>query len=431
MLGGGVAGLVAAFGLADRGFAVTLLESRSWLGGRAFSSLDRRSGRCLDNGPHVMLGCYRATRALLRRLGTESGFQQDDSLALAWRRRGGEGLRLKLSRWPVPVAMPLALGRLPIPAGARWQALRGMLAALWPTPADWTLDEWLARRGQRGEPEALLWRPLCRAIMNVEPELASAGAFLATLREAFGGRAARAAFWVPRRPWGELLGDAAGPALAAAGIEVRCGARVRAFVLASGRVGSLAFDDGSSSSVGERDLVVSALPWRVLRAVLPAAPVGIGELASSPIVSAYVSLPPSSPPLPDDGPVTVLVDGEPFHFVLRTPGGEPRHVALLAGGNRSFDGMSVDAIAARALAQLAAWYPDASLAGAEITVRKEQYATFVASCGSDQARPAPGRLVGGPANLLICGDWTATGLPATLEGAARSAERMLQAVPTA
>jgi squalene-associated FAD-dependent desaturase len=431
VLGGGVAGLVAAFGLADRGFAVTLFESRGWLGGRAFSPLDRRSGRRLDNGPHVMLGCYRATRALLRRLGTEAGFQQDESLALAWRRRGGGRLRLALSRWPVPLAMPLALGRLPIPVGARWRALRGMLGTLWPTPAHWTLADWLARRGQRGEPEALLWRPLCRAIMNVEPELAGARAFLATLREAFGGGASRAGFWVPRRPWGELLGDAAGPALAAAGIGVRCTARVRALDAVHGRVGRVAFDDGTSTSVGEHDVVVSALPWRALRAVLPALPAGIGELASSPIVSAYVTLPPSVPPLPEEGPVTALVDGEPFHFVLRTPGDDPRHLALLAGGSRAFDGMAVEAIAARALAQLAAWYPEASLTGSEVCVRKEQHATFVAGCGSEQARPAPGRLAGGPANLLVCGDWTATGLPATLEGAARSAERMLLALRTA
>jgi hypothetical protein len=66
--------------------------------------------------------------------------------------------------------------------------------------------------------------------------------------------------------------------------------------------------------------------------------------------------------------------------------------------------------------------PEAVLAGATVRVRKEQRATFVAAVGSAAARPAPGRLPGGPDNLLVCGDWTDTGLPATLEGAARSAE---------
>lgn len=425
VLGGGVAGLVAAFGLADRGYQVALLESRGWLGGRAFSSLDRVSDRRLDNGPHVMLGCYRETRALLRRLGTEDGFRQDRALSLAYRRRGGGVLRLGLARLPVPLAMPWALLRLALPWRTRLRALRGMLATLRRAPASWSLGDWLTRHRQHGDPDALLWRPLCRAIMNVEPEQAAADDFLRTLREAFAGRAAMAAFWVPARPWGELLGDPAPAALAAAGVELRLHARVRALDTAGGRVSTVVLTDGERLAVGPRDLVVSALPWSGLRTVLPGLPAPLGELASSPIVSAFVELAAAAAPLPDDGPVTALVDGDPFHFLMRTPGADVRRFALLAGGNRSFDGQAVDTIAARALAQLAAWYPGVVVDGASVRVRKEQHATFVAACGSAAARPAPGRLSAGPANLRVCGDWTATGLPATLEGAARSAAAML------
>ena len=102
VVGGGVAGLVAAFGLADRGYRVTLLESRQRCGGRAFSTPDRVFDRALDNGFHVMLGCYRATRALCRRLGTEGGFQQDRTLQMRYRFVGGRATSLSLSRLPVP-----------------------------------------------------------------------------------------------------------------------------------------------------------------------------------------------------------------------------------------------------------------------------------------------------------------------------------------
>ncbi len=428
VLGGGVAGLCAAFGLAERGYRVDLLESRGWLGGRAFSSLDRHSGRRLDNGPHVMLGCYRATRRLLRRLGTEHDFEPQRSLAIAYRRAGGDMLRLALGRAPVPLAMPWALLRLPIAVGARWRALRGMLGTLRGARAEHTLAQWLAARGQAGDPEDLLWRPLCRAIMNVEPEHAAASLYLATLREAFAGSAAGAAFWLPKRSWGELLGDAAGRALAAAGIELRLGARVDALEVADARIVACRLATGERLSLAPADLLVSALPWHALRAVLPQLPPPLGELRSSPIVSAFVTTSATATPLPDDGPVTALVAGDPFHFVMRTPGGDARHVALLSGGNRSFDGQPVAQIAARALAQLRTYYPRAALDGAEITVRKEQHATFVASPGAERARPQPGRLPGGPANLFVCGDWTATGLPATLEGAARSADAMLAAL---
>lgn len=425
VLGGGVAGLTAAFGLAERGRAVRLLESRGWLGGRAFSPMDRPSGQRLDNGPHVMLGCYRAMRALLRRLGTESGFQQDRALALAYRTTEPRTLHLALPRWPVPLAMPWALSRLQVPIGARWRALLGMGRALVRVPDDWTLGDWLLRRRQAGAPDAFLWRPLCRAIMNVEPEAAAANDFLATLREAFAGRAENAAFWLAKRPWGELLGDPAGPALAAAGVEVACGARVVGMPCRDGRIVGLSLGDGQPLEVGERDLVVSALPWSALHALVPAAAVPFGTLRSSPIVSAFCEL--AQPPPTgggDDGPVIALVDGDPFHFLIRRPGDDPRRFALLSGGNRSFDGQTVATIAERARQQLRRYYPEWDLANAALRVRKEQHATFVAACGSGALRPRPGPLSGGPSNLWVCGDWTATGLPATLEGAARSAEAL-------
>lgn len=427
MLGGGIAGLVAAFGLRDRGWQVSLLESRRWLGGRAFSSPDPATGWQLDNGPHVMLGCYRAMRALLRRLGSEHMFQQDARLAMTSRDTNGTIARLSLSGLPVPVAMPGALLRLPLPLGGRLRALRGMVSSLRGAPAAWSLADWYRHRGQEGVPDAWLWRPLCRAIMNVEPELASAADFLATVREAFAGRAASAAFWLPSRPWGEIVGEPALRTLRADGVDVRTGARVAGLVRGAGGIAAIETTPGATIVLRPDDLVVSALPWFALRALLPGLVPQLGEMASSPIVSAFFETAREVPPLPDEGPVVALVDGDPFHFVLRVPGADPRRFAVLSGGGRAFDGMQVDAIADLARTQLerhyAGWTGGRS---ATVRVRKEQHATFVAAPGSRAQRPAPGRVAGGPANLRLCGDWTDTGLPATLEGAARSAERMVR-----
>lgn len=426
VLGGGVAGLVAAFGLADAGHRVVLLESRRQVGGRAFSSLDPATGLRLDNGPHVMLGCYREMRALLRRLGTEPGCRQDRRLQLAYCREGGAMLRLALGGLPVPLAMPLALLRLPIPFGARLRALFGMSSVLWPVPMRWTVADWLRRRWQRGAPDAHLWRPLCRAIMNVEPEQASARDFLGTLRHAFLGRAARAAFWLPTRSWGELIGDPAPAALAAAGIALRCGARIERLPRAADRIVGIELADGERIVVEAGDLVVSALPWFAAARLLPELTAVAAALGDSPIVSAYVLTSPLLPPLPDGGPVVAMVDGDPFHFMIRTPGGDPRRLGLLSGGGRSFDGQAVERIAARALEQLRRYWPVGPWHEAVVRVRKEQLATFVAAPGTAAQRPRPGRLPGGPGNLRLCGDWTATGFPATLEGAARSAVAMLR-----
>ena len=425
VLGGGVAGLVAAFGLADRGFEVALLESRRRCGGRAFSTLDRAAGRELDNGFHVMLGCYRATRALCRRLGTEGGFQQDRTLQMRYRFVGGRVTSLSLSRLPVPLAMPWGLLGLDIGWGARLRALFGMGSVLLGAPRSWTFADWLRRRRQAGAPDDVMWRPLCRAVMNCEPEDASASEFLATLREAFLGRASAAAFWVPERPWGALLGEPAPAALAGAGVQLQTGARVVGLEQAGGRVAAVSVAGGERIEVGADDVVVSAMPWFALARVLgDAAPAPFARLRSAPIVTAYFDVADGSPP-PDDGPVVALVGARPFHFVLRTPGDAPERFAVLSGGDRGLDGKSVAEIAAVARAQLGDYYEGLDLERAQVRIRKEQHATFVPDPDSEPLRPRPGRLDGGPGNLLVCGDWTATGFPATLEGAARSGEQLL------
>ena len=430
VLGGGVAGMTAAFGLADRGYRVTLLESRRWLGGRAFAFVDRASGRRLDNGPHVMLGCYRAMRGLLRRLGTGNLFQQDRRLAMSFRREGGVVTRLALPALPVPLAMPLAMLGLDFGVGAKMRAMWGMASVLLGARRAWTLADWLRRRGQHGDPADCLWVPLCRAIMNAEPEQVAAADFLATLREAFLGRAASAAFWLPQRTWSEILGDPAPAALASAGVGVRTAARITAFVTAAGRIEAIELGDGTRIAVDEGDVVVSAMPWFALGRLLPDAVPAAAKLRGSPIVTVHFAFDHSATPLHDAGPVTALVGGDPFHFVLRRPGADAGEFALLSGGNRVFDGMKVEAIEAAARSQLTRFYPDFDTgAPAAVRVSKENHATFIAAPGSGLQRPLPGRLSGGPENLLVCGDWTATGLPATLEGAARSAEAALATLP--
>jgi squalene-associated FAD-dependent desaturase len=436
VLGGGVAGLAAAFGLADRGYDVSLLESRKRCGGRAFSSPERDTGRSLDNGFHVLLGCYHGMRTLLRRLGTEQCFQQDRRLVMAYRFGPDRLASLKLSRLPVPLAMPWALLRLGIPFGARLRAFRGMASVMFGAPKHWTFADWLQKRGQHGEPDQVMWRPLCRAVMNVEPEEASASDFLGALREAFMGRASSAAFWLPKRPWSELLGEPAPRALANAGVTLRTGTRVTGLQVAEKRVTAIQLGD-ERIAIGAEDLVISAMPWFALRKLIEGKQSEFGDCAfasldSAPIVTAYFTMPDASgsgEAPSDDGPVVALVGGQPFHFLLRTPGEPVGQFSLLSGGDRSFDGQTVAEIEAIAKQQLRKFYGDgafaAALEQAHVRIRKEHHATFVAAPNSDALRPPPGRLRGGPDNLLVCGDWTATGLPATLEGGVRSAEKLL------
>jgi zeta-carotene desaturase len=423
VLGGGVAGIAAAFLLRDRGFAVALLEAHRWLGGRAFSLPARGFRDAPDNGPHVMLGCYEHMRRLLRRLGTEDAFAVARTMRLLLRDPHGRESRLVLPPLPTPLAMPLALCRLRgLAARERVAALRGMAAALRAPPGAQTLAQWIACHRQDGGPRRYLWEPLCRAILNAEPDVVAADLFVATLRRAFAGRAANAAIWLPKKPWSAIIDGPAQARLAAEGIELRTGARVASLDTDSGRIAGVTLDGGERIPVGSDDLVVSALPWHAIARLVPELAVA-ERIAASPLVSIWFEFD-RDLTLPPD-PLVALVDGTPFHFMVRRPGAAPNAFALLAGG--SHVAPDVAAVEALARAQIARHFPECALPGAgRVRVAKEARATILAAPGIE--RPAPGRVCG-LANLRACGDWTATGLPSTLEGAAMSAHAALADLP--
>ncbi|MCA8941687.1 MAG: hydroxysqualene dehydroxylase HpnE [Planctomycetes bacterium] len=417
VLGGGVAGIAAAFALRDRGVDVELIESRGWLGGRAFTVPQRGElDAPIDNGPHVILGCYDHFRRLLRRIGSDDRFERTPALRLAFVDRDGERSVLGLSRFPAPLALPWAILRFGgVPLGARLRLLWAMSTIPLARGAGRSLEDWIAARGQRDRPRAFVWDPLCRAIMNADPKDVSASLFLATLRRAFLGSASRAAIHVPARPWSQIVGEPALAQLGREGVKVRLGARVTEMVVEARRTVAVEVG-GETLRIDEDVALFSAMPWHALQKLT-------GErvrLVGSPIVSVYFELE-SDVGLPDD-PVVALVDGDPFHFVCRAPDAPPGTFAVLSGGCREFDGMRTDAIEASARRQLQPYFPRADLERGRARVVKESRATFVGAPGSEVFRPKPGRHPD-IENLWLCGDWTDVGLPSTLEGAAESAAR--------
>jgi squalene-associated FAD-dependent desaturase len=419
VIGGGVAGIAAALLLRDRGRQVTLLESRSQLGGRAFSLADEALGYEVDNGPHVLLGCYRRFRWLLRRLGSEERFARPRALAVHYQASGGRACSLRLSRLPCALAFPSALLRL---ESLRWSerlaALRGLWGVLRGAKDGESLEQWIGRRRQGGAPRQHLWDPLCRAMMNTEPGSASAALFLRTLRRAFAGSAAGAAMWCAAAPWSAIVDQPARAALAAAGVRLRLGARAVRLEVERGEAAALVLHDGERIGVGPRTLVVSALPWRALHQLCPQACPAAAELRGEPIVTVWFAGGPPLP-LPVDAHLVILVGGPTFHFLVRRPGDRPDRYALLSGGAHGLEGLPVDAVIARAHEALAARF-GLDLRGARARVTKEAQATLRIGPDVDARRPLPGP-VPGIARFLLCGDWTQVGLPSTLEGAVESA----------
>src|SRR3954447_15137113 len=100
VIGGGVAGLAAAAALAEAGQRVLVLEARGQLGGRATAFRDRETGELVDNGQHVLFGCYHDTFAFLRRIGATQTVRVQPSLEVAYLDRDGRRSVLRCPAWP-------------------------------------------------------------------------------------------------------------------------------------------------------------------------------------------------------------------------------------------------------------------------------------------------------------------------------------------
>ena len=226
VIGGGWAGIAAAVDLTVAGVDTILFEAGRALGGRARSiSID---GRKLDNGQHILLGAYRETLALMRRVGTDpEQLLERHSLQVV----DDTGFRLALPKWSAP--LNVAWGLLAA-KGIGWREklatawwMQGIKARRFRLDEDCSVAEWLDAAGQTGALRRHLWEPLCLAALNIPAGRASAQVFANVLRDSLGSaRREDTDLLLPHVALGQLLPEPATGWLAANGATLRLGHRV-------------------------------------------------------------------------------------------------------------------------------------------------------------------------------------------------------------
>jgi hydroxysqualene dehydroxylase len=405
VIGAGLAGLAAAVRLSGRGEHVVVHEAMAQAGGRARSYYDASTDLVIDNGNHLLLSGNHAAMTYVRALGSQAGLvgpprADFDFIDLPsgkrWKLQIGDG---RLPLWTLDA-------RRRVPHSTLMDYVRLLPLAF--AGKDKTVGDVIACKGPVYD---RLAQPLLLAALNIDPPLGSAALAGAIIRETLlaGGRACRPLIAAGLT---EVLIDPALRLLEQQGAAVRFGHQLRALDLGDGRAQALDF--GSDRIALEQDdaAIVAVPPW-IAPSLLPglSAP---GQYRA--IVNAHFRIAP-----PQDFPPMIGVLGATVEWIFAFP---DRLSVTISSADRLLD-LSREELAAliwREVAQVAGLPGDLP----RWQVVRERRATFAATPAENAKRPGAATKF---ANLHLAGDWTDTGLPATIEGAIRSGNRAADLVP--
>jgi hydroxysqualene dehydroxylase len=400
IIGAGISGLSTAVRLASAGYEVHVHEATQQAGGRCRSYFDSATNLTIDNGNHLLLSGNHHALAYARSIGTEAGLVGPKRAQFPF---------VDLStgqRWQID----LGDSRLPL-----WVFDEGrrvpdttLLDYLALMPLVWAGPEKLVGKTIpcKGNLYQRLVQPLLLAALNVDPPEGSAGLAGAIVRETLlaGGLACRPL--IARDGLSAVLVEPAIELLKKNGARIRFGHELRELAMSADRVGELKFGD-DAVAIGPNDAVVLAVPPRPAATLLP----GLKTPAKfRAIVNAHFRFdpPPGAPPI-------LGVVGGLVEWLFAFP---QRLSVTISNGDRLID------MPREELAQ-AIWRDVCKAGGVQgelppWQIVRERRATFEATPEQNALRPGP---VTAFKNLFLAGDWTATGLPATIEGSVRSGDR--------
>ncbi len=421
IIGGGLAGLAAGCALADIGFRVTVFERRPFLGGRASSYQHPGTGETVDNCQHVLLGCCTNLIDFYRRLNVQDKIRWYHQLTFL--EPGGRASILIPSALLAPFHMtPAFLGVDCLGTADKLSIAyaMAMLAPKMPRDTGRSFLTWLRQHHQTERAIERFWKTVLVSALNEDLDRVSVPYAAQVIRESFLKSPEAGRMGVPAVPLTDLY-NVAGDYIKARGGDVRLRAGVESLQPGSDAV-TLSVSGGNMLF----DSVISAVPFDILSKLLPqtrdAEPLrlSLAKFETSPITGIHLWF---DRQITDLDHAVLLDRNIQWMFnksrLLETSRSDARsYVELVVSASKKLVEKSRGEIIDLAVAELCEFFPQAR--GANLiksTVIKEVHATYSPLPGADDYRPKPETIW---PRLFLAGDWTATGWPATMEGAVRS-----------
>ncbi len=406
VIGAGLAGLAAALTASEAGLRVQLHEQAPRAGGRCRSFWDDKLSLLIDNGNHFVMSGNAHALGLLRRngAGVQALIGPDEALFPFYDHANGARYTVRPGRARTPL-WALQRGRS-VPGAGFWDFAEG--GALLGAPAEATLAQVIRRRGPlwRG-----FWEPMAIAALNAAPEVAQARLLTPVLTRTFLRGGAYCRPLIAREALGEAFVEPTLRALEKRGAVTRFGVRLKAIEMHNGRATALHLGD-AQIALGPSDRVILAVPPARAGELLPfLTPPEDGE----PILNAHFRLEEEAPHPPLAPLMGVLGAATQWIAVRGT------HVSLTISAASALAELDEDILLPRLWEETrAALQLPVQLPYAAARIIREKRATFDPSPANVARRPAAKTAL---ANLWLAGDWTDTGLPATIEGAIVSGNR--------